>query len=145
MELPKTLLLKKPESKQMKSVQKESVQFNAQDLDQEQRVDVNPSQNVNVYVSHENIDYSAKITGTTFFDDNKIASNVDLFLYWGHENRYPVCKVNSDENGNFIIDELPPGYYTLKAVFVKNNYKAQYVIKAMPCQTAHQAVFLTMF
>lgn len=97
-----------------------STQKNMQDLDQEQVVDVKPSQsnfqNLEVVLNnHANL-YTGQITGITYMQSNSdIASNVAILLYFGCSNQFPVYKTKSDENGNFTIPDLPPGYYTLKA------------------------------
>lgn len=150
MELQDELLeeKKKPKkniSKKKMDLDKESVQFNAQDLDQEQKVDVNPvqlnTQNFSVFLSSEN--YSGKITGTAYLEkDKEIASNVSILLFFGHERRLPVYKTSSDNNGNFIIEDIPSGYYTLVAKLGENLKYQSHYIKVLPCQNVYQSILL---
>lgn len=150
MELQDELLeeKKKPQkkiSKKKVDLDKESIQFNAQDLDQEQKVDVKPvqlnTQNLNVFLSNEN--YSGKITGTAYLEkDKEIASNVSILLFFGHEHRLPVYKTISDNNGNFIIEDIPSGYYTLVAKSGENLKYQSHYIKVLPCQNVYQSILL---
>ncbi|HEY5583263.1 MAG TPA: carboxypeptidase-like regulatory domain-containing protein [Ruminiclostridium sp.] len=149
MELEDQLLEeKKPKKnigKNRVNLEKDSIQYNAQDLDQEQKVDVNPvqlnTQNLHVFVGSN--DYSGKITGTSYLEKNKeIVMNVDILLFFGHEQKLPVHKTNSDNNGNFIIEDIPPGYYTLVAELgEKLKYQSHY-IKVLPCQNVHHSILL---
>ncbi len=137
---------KKPKKRTAKKVNLEtdSVQYNSQDLDQEQKVDVNPvqlnTQNLNVIVSGN---YSGKITGTTYLEMNKeTTNNVDIYLFFGHELKFPVYETKSDNNGNFIIEDIPAGYYTIVAQQgEKLKYQSHY-IKVLPCQNLHQSILL---
>lgn len=134
-------------TKNKTTVEKDSIQYNEQDLDQEQRVDVNPvqlnTQNLHVHVGDDRIDFSGKITGMTFFEDNKkIATNVSLLLFFGHECRNPIYKTNSDINGNFIIGDLPSGYYTIQARLGENLYYKSHSIKILPCQNVSHLILL---
>ncbi|GAE89694.1 carboxypeptidase-like regulatory domain-containing protein [Acetivibrio straminisolvens] len=106
----------------MKALEKDSIQYNSQDLDQEQKVDVNPvqlnTQNVHVHISPDSNYTSGKITGSTCFKNNKqIAKNVLIFLHFGRECGSPVCRTTSDSNGNYIFEELPPGFYIISATW----------------------------
>ncbi len=129
-----------------KILEKDSIQFNCQDLDQEQKVDVNPkqlnSQNIHIYVSNSSNNYSAKITGTAYIDKSKkTIKDTKIYLYFGTDLSFPVHQVNSDSNGNFVIDDLPPGYYTLCAKSGSMEYKSHY-IKLLPCQSTHESLLL---
>jgi hypothetical protein len=108
-----------------------STQYNSQDLDQEQNVDVNPiqynTQNLNVAV-HDNNNLG-EIAGITFLErDKKILSNTKIALYYGDISKNPVYQTKTDKNGYFKIEGLPPGYYTLTAS-VGNyvSYKSDYI------------------
>ena len=129
-----------------KKITKESIQFNSQDLDQEQKVDVNPmqlnTQNIHIYVNNDNNNYSGKITGVTYLERNRnIIGNVKIYLFFGHEYRFPVFEIYSDNTGNFTIDNLPSGYYTLFAKLGDLEYSSHY-IKLLPCQTIHESLLL---
>lgn len=131
-----------------KCYENDSFQYNSQDLDQEQKVDVNPvqlnTQNVNVYVDNKKVDYSGSITGITLQkNDNEVLQHVDIYLYFGHKCGLPVYETNSDCNGNFIIEDIPPGYYIIHAQ-IGNNLKYQsHYIKVLPGQTVHQTLILS--
>ncbi len=137
---------KKPKKGTGKKVNLEtdSIQYNSQDLDQEQKVDVNPvqlnTQNLNVIVSGN---YSGKITGTTYLEMNKeTTNNVDIYLFFGHQLKFPVYETKSDNNGNFIIEDIPAGYYTIVAKQGENLKYQSHYIKVLPCQTLHQSILL---
>ena len=126
-------------------IEKDSIQFNSQDLEQEQNVDVNPvqvnSQNIHIHV-HENKNYSSKITGTTYLERNRnILRNVKIYLFFGYESHFPVYETISDNNGNFTIEDIPPGYYILIARYDGYEYRSHY-IKVLPCQNIHHSVLL---
>lgn len=138
-----------PEDKMnRKLIDSDSFQYNSQELDQEQRVDVNPvqlnTQNVNVYVKNEKLDYSCKISGTTILKENKCTVEyVNIYLYFGQKCGCPVFETNSDNNGNFIIENLPPGYYIIYAQLGKKlKYQSGY-IKVLPGQNVHQTLLLS--
>ncbi len=125
----------------------ESVQFNKQDLDQEQKVDVNPiqlnTQNLHIHVKYEN-NYAGKITGVTCKERNMVTvGNVDIYLFFGNESKLPVYKTSSDQNGNFTIDEIPPGYYTISARYRPERlYYRSHFIKVLPGQSVQHNVLL---
>lgn len=123
---------------------KESIQFNSQDLDQEQNVSMNPmqlnTQNLHVHVTTEKIDYSGKITGITYLGKgNTIVKDAEILLFFGHETIIPVYKTKSDSSGNFSIEELPPGYFNVVAKYGEHQTKTQY-IKLLPGQNAYNAI-----
>jgi len=126
--------------------EKESIQFNSQDLDQEQNVNMNPvqlnTQNVHVHVTTEKIDYSSKITGITYFGKkNEIVKDAVILLFFGQETSVPVYRTKSDANGNFAIEELPPGFYTIMAKYGEYQAKTQF-IKVLPGQNVYQTLNL---
>jgi hypothetical protein len=130
----------------LKSVVKnDSLQHNSQDLDQEQVVNVNPvqlnSQGTNVYIINGNENLYGSISGITYLNENKkILSNVRIDLFFGSEADIPVFKTNSDNNGNFKIDDLPPGYYTIYAEYSQYmKYNSNY-IKVLPGQKVQHSI-----
>ena len=131
-----------------KCYENDSFQYNSQDLDQEQKVDVNPvqlnTQNVNVYVDNKKADHSGKITGITLQKkDNEVLQYVEIYLYFGHKCGLPVYETNSDHNGNFVIEDIPPGYYIIYAQ-IRNNIRYQsHYIKVLPGQTVYQTLILS--
>ncbi len=132
---------KKPDTMESKSVQ-----YNYQDLDQEQKVDVNPqqtnAQNIYIYVNSANGNLAAKLTGVTYIEyGKKVAPNTKIRLFFGQESLTPVYETNSDSNGNFVIEDLPPGYYTLSAEYGDLKYHSHF-IKILPAQTIHVSVLL---
>jgi hypothetical protein len=137
---------KKPAKKKL-NFEKDSIQFNAQDLEQKQKVDMNPlqlnTQNLHLFVCNDRNNYSAKITGTTILEKNKeTVTNVAILLFFGHECKLPVYKTNSDKNGNFIIEDIPPGYYTLIAEYGDYlKYKSHY-IKVFSGQNIYHTISL---
>ncbi|AEY65919.1 carboxypeptidase-like regulatory domain-containing protein [Clostridium sp. BNL1100] len=129
------------------SLEKDSIQYNAQDLDQEQKMDVNPtqlnSQNIRLYLSRGENNNSGKITGTAYIKESKeVVKNAGINLFLGHDRRYPVYKTNSDENGNFIIDDIPPGFYTIVAKYDSNLKYESHYIKIFGGQVVHQSILL---
>lgn len=145
MELDTGLLDEK--QKERLKVQKETFQYNKQDLDQEQKVDVNPvqlnTQNLHIHMINDN-KYSGKITGTTFADNSReIVRNASIVLFFGGESKLPVHKTNSDNNGNFVIEDLPPGYYTIFAEHRgKLLYYRSHFIKVLPGQIINLSILL---
>jgi hypothetical protein len=128
------------------STEENSLQYNKQDLDQEQNCDVNPvqhnNQNIHIHLRTDKNDYSSKISGVTLYEhNNKTAPNVCVELYWGHESTHPVYKTHSDVDGNFTADDLPPGYYTISA-YLENGLHYKSVIKVLPSQNIHHYVLL---
>lgn len=128
------------------ATEENSLQYNRQDLDQEQKCDVNPvqlnNQNIHIYLSSDKNDYSSKISGVTLYDKSrKAAPNVCIKLFWGHESTYPVYKTHSDADGNFIVDELPPGFYTINA-YLGSCLHCKSFIKLLPSQKLHHCILL---
>lgn len=127
--------------------EQDSTQYNSQDLDQEQNVAVKPlqlnTQNFHAFITEEKKDYSGKITGVTYLkNNNDILSEVTIKLFFGNECEIPVYKTESDKNGRFVLEELPPGYYTLQANYGKHLACKYHCIKVLSCQTNHQSIFL---
>lgn len=124
--------------------EREHVQFNSQDLQQEQNVHMDPvqlsTQNVQIVIARE--DNSSVITGSTYKERNKdAAKGVGILLFFGYEGSVPVYRTKSDEMGNFKIENLPPGFYTITAHYNEYPVKKQY-IKLLPGQTLHQIIAL---
>lgn len=130
-----------------KSPCNDSIQYNKQELDQEQKVYVNPvqlnTQNLHIHVVSDINNYCGKITGATYREKNKeIVANATVLLFFGNESKLPVYKTNSDNNGNFVIEGIPPGYYTLFAENEANLNCRLHCIKILPGQTVHQLMHL---
>jgi len=143
------IIKEKPEASRPKVrnvLEKDSIQFNCQELDQEQNVDVNPTQ-TNTQCVHITIrDYtrslSSRITGTIYNEHSKeVIPCAKIQLYFGSENTFPVYQTSSDDNGNFSIDDIPPGYYTLTAQSDNLKYTSHY-IKVLPDQNVHVSALL---
>lgn len=125
-------------------LERESLQYNSQDLDQEQNMNVNPMQNntVHVTVNNEKKDLSAKITGVTYHGKSKqIAGGTGLLLFFGYDGNIPVARTKSDEHGNYSIESLPPGYYSIRTQNEFGELKMHY-LKLLPGQEACQALFI---
>jgi hypothetical protein len=122
-------------------LKKDSIQYNCQDLDQEQNVNVNPVQNVHIHLENA-INYSASITGITYYEKN-IIKNVEIFLFFGLDLKIPVYKTNSDDNGNFNIKDMPSGYYTLYAQLGDNLKYVSSFIKLLPCDNINHNIHLS--
>lgn len=124
-----------------------SDQTNNQDMDQEQNVDVKPSQinlqHLTVTLNNKIENYCGTIKGITYsVADKHIVSNVKILVYFGSFCEMPVSQISSDVNGNFIIEDLPPGFYTIKA-FLNDNYKDTAVnVKILPGEICNQNLFL---
>ncbi|WP_432665824.1 carboxypeptidase-like regulatory domain-containing protein [Wukongibacter baidiensis] len=124
-----------------------SSQRNIQDIDQAQNVNATPmqfnTQNFNVKTEFNVRDYCGKITGVTYIEEsNKILPNVKVLLYFGTINEIAVYKTKSDENGNFSIEDLPPGYYSILAYAGHDLKDAVQCIKVLPGQSIHQCILL---
>jgi hypothetical protein len=126
------------------ALERESLQYNSQDLDQEQNMDVNPVQNntVHVTVNHQEKDLSSKITGVTYKGKSKqILGGVGLLLFFGYDSNIPVARTKSDEYGNYAIEALPPGYYSIRTQNEIGEIRTHY-IKLLPGQEASEALFV---
>ncbi|MCT4604865.1 MAG: carboxypeptidase-like regulatory domain-containing protein [Marinisporobacter sp.] len=137
-------------TKDQKVQDQSSMQQNTQDLDQQQHVQANPSQvnyqSVQVNPQLTTDRFAGKITGITYSGHKKeIIANVNILLYFGAHVKisdYPVYKTQSDACGNFSIQDLPPGYYTLHAYLDENLKETLYAIKVMIGQAYFQSIFL---
>lgn len=125
-----------------------STQENKQELEQQQQVDVKPAQlcfqKIDFTVNTQLENYAGKITGVIYRNKNNVfAANAEIFLYFGCINDFPVCKTSSDENGNYCIVDLPPGFYVIKVI--SNNYlwAILYNIKVLPGQNSNQTIYLS--
>lgn len=143
----KDLLMVSEKEKDKKIQLQKSDQNNKQDMDQEQTVDVKPSQvnlqHVTLSLDNKIENYCGSIKGITYFEANKqIIGNVNILVYFGSFCELPVCQISSDINGNFVIEALPPGFYTIKA-FLNDNYKDTIVnIKVLPGEECNQNLCL---
>lgn len=135
-------------SKEEKTIrlEKDSIQYNAQDMEQHQRLDFNPSQsntqNLNIFIKN-NHDLSGKIIGVTCLEGStERVANAEILLYFGTECKNPVHKTTSDANGNFRIEELPPGYYTICSKYDGDYWYRSYYIKVLPGQKVFESIRL---
>jgi hypothetical protein len=138
---------KTPIDKDFSINNQKSNQENTQDLDQEQNVTTNPfqfnSQNVKIILSNSQNNYSGKITGTTYLDKyNEIVSDVIILLYFGNDMAFPVCKTFSNKSGKFAIEDIPPGYYKIRAFMGKDYMYLSNYIKVLPCNSIDHPIFL---
>jgi hypothetical protein len=127
-------------------LEKDNLQYNSQDMVQEQNMKLNPTQNnahnVFVVVANEKADYSGKISGITYLGKSRIITkDVDILLFFGQESTVPVYRTKSDANGNFNIGDIPPGFYTICAKYGEYQTRTQY-IKVLPGQNVYQAILL---
>lgn len=138
---------KNNEEKYRESQEQDSLQYNSQDLDQDQKVDVNPlqlnTQNLHIHLDDYKNNFSGKIKGTTYLQKNaRIISNVSIILFFGLPSEIPVYKTTSDANGNYVIEDIPPGYYTLLAdIGDELKYQSRF-IKVLPGEAVHHPIFL---
>jgi hypothetical protein len=129
------------------AVREDNLQYNRQDMDQEQKLDLNPvlqnSQAVHLHINNDVAIYCGKITGTVISKRNHtVVPGAIIRLYFGSDSTLPVYQTSSDQNGNYAIAELPPGYYTLAAEHGTHvKYRSPYV-KVLPCQTAHETILM---
>jgi hypothetical protein len=125
----------------------QSLQENKQDLQQEQQVDVKPSQ-INVQrfeltLNNKPENYTSSISGFTYLgDDSTIGKQVDIFLYFGTINLNPVCKTKSDEYGYYNFSDLPPGFYSIKASYLEKYEIIISNIKILYMQNADISLWL---
>lgn len=100
----------------------QSLQSNKQDLDQAVELDVKPSQlnlqRIDVTINNKIENYSGRIIGSVLRESDGLqVANAVILLYFGSSTEFPVYRTRSDENGNFSINDLPPGFYTIVATF----------------------------
>ncbi|MCT4594821.1 MAG: carboxypeptidase-like regulatory domain-containing protein [Anaeromicrobium sp.] len=133
-----------------KAQDQSSIQKSMQDLDQDQHVETNPSQfnfqNVQLTLDNDMSKFAGKITGVVYSKNNReIIPNAIILLYFGSyddSRSYAVCQTKSDDNGNFVLDGLPPGYYTLYAYLGRYLREKIHNIKMLPGQNHHQSILL---
>lgn len=103
-----------------KQQHQQSLQSNKQDLDQSVELDVKPSQvnwqHLDVTINNKLENYSGRIVGSVLREtDGMHVPDAEILLYFGASTEFPVYRTNSDHNGNFVIEDLPPGFYTITA------------------------------
>ena len=95
------------------------------------------TQNVHIVISDN---YCSVITGNVYIEKNRnVVKDVAILLFFGYECNTPVYKTKSDMNGNFKIEDLPPGFYTIAASYYDYPIKKAF-IKLLPGQTVHQTI-----
>jgi len=124
----------------------QSLQTNKQDLDQAVELDVKPSQlnlqRIDVTINNKIENYSGRIVGSVLREaDGQFVANAVILLYFGSGTDFPVFRTVSDENGNFAIDDLPPGFYTIVAIFNDMQCIARN-IKVLPGEKCEQSLSL---
>lgn len=138
---------KQNNEKSKKLMQKDSIQYNKQELEQEQKVDVNPvqltSQNIHIHINEDLNKYCGTITGTICLENNKkISYNTKVSLFLGNESKLPVHELRPASNGNFVVKDIPPGFYTLLAESGANLQYRSKCIKIVPGQTFYISILL---
>jgi hypothetical protein len=124
----------------------QSLQSNKQDLDQAVELDVKPSQlnlqRIDVTINNKIENYLGRIIGSVLREtDGEQVANAVILLYFGSRTAFPVYRTASDENGNFAIDNLPPGFYTIVATFNDMQCMARN-IKVLPGEICEQSLSL---
>lgn len=124
----------------------QSLQSNKQDLDQAVELDVKPSQvnlqRLEVTINNKIENYSGKITGSVLREtDGNQVSDAEIYLYFGPITEFPVYRTTSDHNGNFTIEDLPPGFYTIAAALGDMQCITRN-IKVLPGATSEQPLTL---
>lgn len=124
----------------------QSMQHNRQDLDQNTEVDVKPSQlnlqHIDVTINNKIENYSGRIVGTTISEaTGHPVVEVKIYLYFGAETEFPVCRTKSDQNGNYSFEDLPPGFYTIVAS-TENAKCVARNIRVLPGETCSQSLTL---
>ena len=121
-------------------------QHNHQDLDQEQDVEINPVQynfqNIQLEIHNKIENYTGEIVGSIYSEEGKVLMNAHILLYFGSAGGLPVCRVESDQNGNFKLKDLPPGYYTLHAYFTEDQMSKIPNIRILPGQSIFQTIYV---
>jgi hypothetical protein len=125
----------------------QSMQHNKQNLDQVQEVDVKPNQfslqHIDVTINNKIENYSGGIAGALYSEGSgELLPNTQILLYFGSGTEFPVFKTASDENGNFIIKDLPPGFYTIRA-YSRYLHCLARNIKVLPGEICNQTLNLT--
>jgi len=141
--------IKQNDEKSKKIMQKDSIQYNKQELDQEQKVDVNPlqltSQNIHIHINDDLNKYCGTISGKINIENNeKIPPNTKVSLFLGNENQASLLKLRPDSNGEFVIKDIPPGFYTLLIESrVNSQHRSKCIkIKILPGQTFNKSIHL---
>ena len=124
----------------------QSLQTNKQDLDQAVELDVKPSQlnlqRIDVTINNKIENYSGRIVGSVLREaDGQFVANAVILLYFGSGTDFPVYRTISDENGNFAIDDLPPGIYTIVATYNDMQCISRN-IKVLPGEKCEQSLSL---
>ena len=100
------------------------------------------TQNLNIFIRNNN-DLSGRITGVTCLEGStERVANAEILLYFGSECKSPVHKTNSDANGNFRIEDLPPGFYTICSKYDGEYWYRSCHIKVLPGQKVFESIRL---
>ncbi|MGE5633272.1 MAG: carboxypeptidase-like regulatory domain-containing protein [Caulobacteraceae bacterium] len=124
----------------------QSLQNNKQDLDQAVELDVKPSQvnlqRLEVTINNKIENYSGSIAGSVLREaDGQQVAEAAISLYFGSGTEFPVYRTISDQSGNFSINDLPPGFYTIVAVLNDMQCLSRN-IKVLPGATSEQSLSL---
>lgn len=118
-----------------------NTQENQQDMDQSQNVDVKPAQFVSVIVNNQIENFTGKITGYVHKETiEEIRYPIRIVLYFGNHKRYPIYQKILDENMDFVVEELPPGFYMIELYSKDKLIKKIPNIKLLPNQTVYQSI-----
>ncbi|WP_341877526.1 hypothetical protein [Defluviitalea saccharophila] len=120
-----------------------NTQENLQDMDQNQNVDVKPAQFVSVTVNNQIENYTGKITGYVHKDTSEEHPySIQIALYFANHRKYPIYQKVLDKNMDFVMEELPPGFYMIELSSKDKVLKRIPNIKVLPNQTVHQSIIL---
>ena len=120
-----------------------NTQENRQDMDQNQQVDVKPTQFVSIVVNNQMENYTGKITGYLHIEkDDPPYCSIKVTLYFANHRKYPVYHMILDKNFNFAFEDLPPGFYMIEVFHEDHLLKRVPNIKVMPSQTIQQSILI---
>ena len=137
---------KKNDEINKKVVNTDSIQYNKQELEQEQKVDVKPlqltSQNIHIHINDDLTKYCGTISGKINTENkDKIPRNTKVSLFLGNEKSTSLIELRPNSNGEFVINDIPPGFYTL--LIESEQYRSKSIrIKILPGQTFNKLILL---
>ena len=123
------------DQKQINEQKQNQISTLTQDVKLNQKQIFNPTVNISIITGGSDMkDLTVgKITGTVLSQDSGSAlTNTEVELYFGSDNKIPIIRQVTDDNGKYTFEDLPSGFYSVKVLSLSRTDKELFNLRVRP-------------